>query len=227
MDIEKILALLHKLANAKIITLLLILGTAAYFIHKNLDFITEVTFKINHSSDQQTQTPPKNESNLYSTIAVVTDLIPLQFDIPSYLLITIKNNGPANANNLEALVDTGKAKVNSLDIKPKDRCSISSGTKVSTEPIRVICKVVNAGESIYIYSLLSEATFRSVLITSPNLYSPVIVKDIENRKEEPSGITFADVITFVIEGTAAIAVILIGMYLLGALINFLEKLFKA
>ena len=46
MDIEKISAFLHKLANAKIITLILILGVSGFFVYKNFEFITEITFKV-------------------------------------------------------------------------------------------------------------------------------------------------------------------------------------
>jgi len=226
MDIEKILASLHKLANTKIITLLLILGVAAYFVHENLDFITEVTFKVDHSGSQHQEIPKKDNANLYANFTVDTKLIPVQFDIPSYLLITVTNSGPANAYNLEALVDTGKSKITALDIKPKDRCDISSGNKDNVGPIRVVCKTVNNGESIYIYSLLSEATFRSILVTSPNLYQPVLVNYHDHPTEGHTGPTFTDVVTFLIEAIAVIAIVFIGIFLLKALVDFLERVFK-
>lgn len=225
MDIEKISAFLHKLANAKIITLLIILGAAAYFIHKNLDFITEITFKIDHTNGSTNQTQANND-RYGAVINVDTNLIPLQFDIPSYFLITITNSGYANANNLEVLVDIGRSKVTSLDIKPKDRCSISSGNAEKTEPIRVVCKTVSAGESIYIYSLLSEATFRSILVTSPNLPQPVSVKNIQHPLEEHTGFSFSEIIIYLIEGIAVIVVITIGFYLIESLVRLLDRVFR-
>ena len=225
MDPDKISAFLHKLASAKIITLVLIVGVAAYFIHKNLDFITEITFKVDRPSGSAKQTSENDDRFQWTNVSVDATLIPLQFDIPSYFLISVTNSGPANANKLEVLVDIGRAKVTAMDIKPKDRCSLSSGTTVANDPIRVLCQRVNVGESIYIYSLLSEATFRSVLVTSPNLSRPITVEKSDSHFPHKPDVSFGDLLLWLIEGIAVLAVILFGIAILGALIRLLEKIF--
>lgn len=227
MDPDKISAFLHKLASAKIITLILIVGVAAYFIHKNFDFITEITFKVDRPSGSAKQSSENDDRFQWADISVNTTLIPLQFDIPSYFLVSVTNSGPANANKLEVLVDVGRAKVTDIDIKPKDRCSISSGKTVANDPIRVLCQRVNVGESIYIYSLLSEATFRSVLVNSPNLSKPIAVEKSDSQSAHRPDVSFGDLILWLIEGVVVLAIIIFGFSILGALIKWLDKIFDA
>jgi hypothetical protein len=141
MDTEQITAFLPKLANAKILALLIVLGVVAYFVYKNFDFITEIPFKVDRPNGSAKQSLSDDDRNKFTTAKVDTNLIPLQFDIPSYFLVSVTNSGPATAKQMEILVDIGRAKVTSMDIKPKDRCSINSGNSGGNDPIRVICKL--------------------------------------------------------------------------------------
>ena len=226
MDIEKISAFLHRLATAKVITILLILGVAAFFIYKNFDFITEVTFKVDHPKATTPQTQAYDDRFKWAHINVDATLIPLQFDIPSYFLVSVKNIGPAIAKHLEVSIDLGRARITSIDIKPKDRCTISSGNAGTAGPIRVVCQIVNVDDAVYIYSLLSEPTFRSVVVTSPNLSQPISVLNSGPSPTNLPGIAFSDVVLFSLEAIVFIGVVIVGWYLLAGLINLLERIFK-
>jgi|GEM_PF-5486065 len=225
MDIEKISAFLHKLANAKIITLILILGVSGFFVYKNFEFITEITFKVERPNDLTKQSPAKDERYKYTNITINATLTPLQFDIPSYFLVEVTNSGPAVATNIETLIDLGRSKITSLDIKPKDRCSISSGNIDSSEPIRVVCKTLNVGESLYIYSLLSEATYRNILVSSPSLSQSVSETKIESLSGNKTNVTFKDVVIFILESIAVIALFFIGYFTLSSTYRFLSRIF--
>lgn len=226
MDIEKISAFLQKLSTAKVITALLILGAAAFFIYKNFDFITEITFKVDHPKTSAPQTQAYEDRFKWASIEVGTTLIPLQFDIPSYFLVSVKNTGPAIAKHLEVSIDLGRARITSIDIKPKDRCAISSGSAGTADPIRVVCQIVNVGDSVYIYSLLSEPSFRNVVVTSPNLSRPISVLNSGRPPTNHNDITFGDVILFSVEAIVFIGIVIIGWYLLAGLRNLSARIFK-
>src|SRR5258708_39616204 len=129
MDKDDISRFLQKILSARSIVVLIILGALAVFVYRNFDFITEITFKIERpkSESKAVTAEPKGEPKKSAKIGVVVTLIPLQFDIPSYLLIGVKNTGSVAVTNLEAVLHLGRPRIEKKDIKPKERCVRSSG----------------------------------------------------------------------------------------------------
>ena len=55
MDIDKFIKSIERLASAKVIVILLIVGLGSFFVYKNIDFITEITFKIDQSKTKESE----------------------------------------------------------------------------------------------------------------------------------------------------------------------------
>lgn len=184
--------LIEKLANTKAIIVLLIIGVVAFFVYKNFDFITEITFKIDRGPHKAVEEPDKpskekeplpdsipdqEEKRPYSPFIAISNLYltPTAFDIPTSLYFEVSNTGNSPTKNTNILLDLGRAQVVQFDCKPKQYCEVDGEVK-GQSLIKIRCSSIPGKETLYVNVLLSAPFFRKIVINSEDLRIP---KEIE------------------------------------------------
>ena len=189
---EHFTSILQKIATAKVIVVLIIAAALAFFIYKNFDFITEITFKIDRPKNlEKAHTPGENTtkgaSSRHSLSIPVVQSTPSAFKIPSYFYAEIRNDGPDSAKEVEIIADLGKAQADQIDVKPSDKCTFTSGTK-SSSILRINCTEVAAHESVYLYALTSLPTFQKIIVRAQSSVSPIEYSLSDSHTEKDSSI---------------------------------------
>lgn len=230
---DKLVKLIEKLATSKRIVVLIILAMLAFFVYKNLDFITEVTFKIDRQkSDKETKKDSgkgekeKLKKTGHAEIEIKNvQLSPIDFELPNYFYFELHNSGSIAAENIQLTVDLGKANLSQYEIRSPSNHKIVSGGS-NTNIIKVVFDSINSDESIYIYTLLTIPIFKKVVITSDNIPSTLsyTIEDFKGA-ENPTNFFSGGLITFlriVIGGVILVFII----YAVVVIIMKLNRVFK-
>jgi hypothetical protein len=194
---EHFFNILQKIATAKGTVVLIVAAFLAFFVYKNFDFMTEITFKIDRpksttevqhakESNSKKSTSKKNTTTNYFLFADV-QVTPSAFNIPSYIYAEVRNAGSDLVREVEIVIDLGKAQAEQADIKPSDKCSFSQNVK-GESIVRVKCSEVTANESIYFYALTSMPIFQKIIVSSSGSVSPIQYSwsNILEKKESSS-----------------------------------------
>jgi len=95
-------------------------------------------------------------------------LTPLDFDIPSYLYIEIKNEGTKDIRNLKITIELGKSSVEEFEYFPNNEIVLLSDT-LDKNLIKLKKYVFAENESVYIYALINQPIFKRILIDGDNI----------------------------------------------------------
>jgi len=162
---DKFLKSLERLATAKGIVVLVIVLLVVFFTYKNLDFITEVTFKVDRPSG--TNEPPADpnfraQENRKASFSIVgAQLTPVDFALPVSFYAELRNDGFATGG-VEVMVDFGRAAVDTFEIRPANGYTLISGG-IQQNTLKVQFPSVARDESVHLYALLTMPTFREVV----------------------------------------------------------------
>lgn len=240
-DLPKII---EKLTNAKAISVLIIIGIVAFFVYKNFNFITEITFKIDKGIQKQAKhrespsemdnakpsmKPEKKEEPSYSPYIYIrrVSLTPTAFDIPSSLYFEISNTWNKPTKNTIISIDLGRSQIVEIDWRPKSYCSTEGEIKGQSF-IRINSSGIPAKESVYVHALISAPHFRKIIINSEDMTYPRefeyenLEKDTtpkEDRFFSSSFMTFLKIIL-------GVAIIVFGIYFTIIFISIVNRRFK-
>jgi hypothetical protein len=229
-QMEHFTKILEKIATAKGIVVLIIAATLAFFVYKNFDFMTEVTFKIDRpkvAANPKTLEghTTKGTPSQYSLSMPVVQVTPSAFRIPSYFYAEIRNAGPDSAKDVEIIADLGKAQADQVDVNPSDRCFFSSDTRGSSI-LRIQCTEVSAREAVYVYALTTLPTFQEIIVCARASVSPIEYSWSDSQLERRnSGFLSSTMIRFLQFMTGAL-ILVFCVYFAWLAIVLLNKKFK-
>lgn len=214
---------IERLANAKGIATLLILGIVAFFVYRNADLISEVTFKVKHDTSSAIQPAPvTRRGNAAFQIANVY-LAPIDFAIPSPFIAEIRNSG-LGAGGGEVIIDFGGASVGQFEVQPAAAATLVSGG-VGGGTLKLHLVNLSPDESVYIYALLSEPTFRRIVVNADESglqttleHSQYLARAADSVTPTPGFVTF---LWFL----AGVFILVMAIYFTVALIAFLNRFF--
>lgn len=221
--VNDFLKAIERLANAKGIAALLVLLLVAFFVYRNVDLISGVTFTVNRDTSSAVQRAPATpRGNAAFEIASV-QLAPIDFALPSPFIAEIRNSGQ-EAGGGDVIVDFGGASIEQFEVQPAAAATlVSGGTGAGTLKLRL--PNVSRGESIYIYALLSSPTFRRIVVNADESHlqttlehSQYLARQSGAVTPEPGFVTFLWVL-------AGLFIIVMSFYLTIVLITFLNGFF--
>lgn len=170
---EGLIRRVEKLANIKGVTVLVLLLMVGFFVYRNLDFIYEITFKIDrpHQTPAAPQQPPLKYARFLQIERV--DVPPAAFGLPAYFLVAVRNNG-RETGAAEFTVDFGRALVQQFETRPTENVTVISGG-VGSSAIKLLFQQVGPDEAVYLYALTSQPGFAQISIRGGG-NSPKVVK---------------------------------------------------
>ncbi|MCB4758077.1 MAG: hypothetical protein LGB02_01695 [Sulfurovum sp.] len=171
---EDIKKLLGQVANAKIITLIIVIIFIGIIIWKNSDFISEVSFTIKNDTNTSitkklSKAQKEDKSHLHSNLVINNILLPPSPEkLPSILVIEIKNIGKASALDIKINIDLGIAQIKGYEIIGFDTSDITN--KISkTSVLNILLKEIRPNESGYIYLHTNAPIFKNISISSKDI----------------------------------------------------------
>jgi len=96
------------------------------------------------------------------------DLIPREFDLPSYLYFEVINNGTATIRDLTISVDLGKSKFQKFDYTKQVNSSITIDS-TNKSFVKIFCPQIKETETIEFYFLNSSPFFKSIILNAKNM----------------------------------------------------------
>ena len=152
-SVEKFLKQLERLATARGIVALLILLVLAFFVYKNFDFISEITFKLDRpkepppaEQERRTETRPPIEADSASVKIRNVQASPVDFSLPVYFYVEFTNEG-STAGRAEVMVDFGRANIESYEIRPTGLAALVSGGE-GTNTLKLYLDSVGEDETV-------------------------------------------------------------------------------
>lgn len=229
MEPNKLIKFVEKLATTKGIIALIILCLVAFFVYRNFDFITEITFKVDRGKSKQEpsqveKAKPKKRGAASIEIRNV-QLSPIDFKLPNYFYFELHNSGSIPLEHISLTVDLGKANLKDYEIRSSSGYNLVSGGKDSNI-IKLVFDLMNPDESVYVYTLLTAANFKKIVVNSDDITNTLsytiddLAKDAGNSRFFSGGlITFFKIIF-------AIVVIVFVIYAVIVVISNLNRVFK-
>lgn len=174
---DKLIKSLDKIASAKILVALIIIGLVAFFVYRNFDFITEITFKIDRSKKNDFVSEEKGEASKkekgtdtkvtpYSDVRIENiQISPIDFDLPAYFFLELQNRGTKASSGDSIIIDFGRANIENCEIRPKDSCKIIAGDE-GGNLLKIGTESTAPKQSIYVYALLTRPSFKKIIIES-------------------------------------------------------------
>jgi hypothetical protein len=210
------------------------IAVIAFFVYKNFDFITEVTFKVDRGkgktdikaeSDQQEKEKTKKPGYYPSLKMRNVQLPPIDFELPCYFYFEIYNSGDATADNVQVTMDLGKANLKQFEVRSASNWRVVS-RESNTNMIKLAFNSIGGNESAYVYALLTMPVFKKIVITCDNV-SEVRSYTIEDfMGDRPSGNFFSGaLITFFRLIFGGIFLVFV-VYSMIVIITWLNRLFK-
>jgi len=229
MESNKLTKILEKLATTKVIIALIILCLVAFFVYRNFDFITEITFKVDRgkSRPEPTQVEKAKQKKIGTASIEIRNvqLSPVDFKLPNYFYFELHNNGSVPLERINLTVDLGKANLKDYEIRSSSSYNLVSGEKDSNI-IKMVFDSMNPSESVYVYTLLTSANFKKIVVNSDDITNTLsysiddMAKDTGNSRFFSSGmITFFKIIF-------ALIVIVFVVYAVIVVISNLNRVFK-
>ena len=164
---DSFLRAVERLATAKGITTLLVIALVGFFVWRNVDVISEVTFRID-------RTPAERRADSVSAVrdsashgffqVQRAQLVPVDFKLPSAFYAEVENTGQ-QAGALELLADFGSASIEQFEVLPSQNVQIlSGGTGANTLKLHI--PHVSPEERVYLYALLTVPSVRALVATA-------------------------------------------------------------
>ena len=234
---ENFLKTIERLANLKGIAALLVVLLLSYFVYRNFDFISEITFKVDkpkkeHQVDSlkkpmmTTQPGQQLQKGGYAELELLNlQLSPVDFNLPNFFYFELHNKGTAPAQNLVVRIDLGKATVKEIEITCSDTYEILSND-LSTSIIKAALSSIAQEESAYFYLLLSTPTFKKIIASAENIPLDLIYS-VDNYRDNSSETEFvsSNLMSFLRFAFGA-AVGVFGIYFIVVIITLLNRVFK-
>lgn len=197
-EMDEFTKLVSKLATAKGIVALLIVVMLLIFVYRNLDFITEISFKIDRPAPasverqeeketaQTSATSPESKPRSSPFINIHNAyLTPMRFEVPSALYFELTNAATYSGFETTISIDVGRARASAVDWIPKSSCE--SSPEAAEQPIvTILCPEIAAKETIYFQLLLSVPEVREIVIRSSGMTYPKELSSEDLFGEEES-----------------------------------------
>jgi hypothetical protein len=233
--LEDIKKLLSHIANAKIITLIIVGIFIGIIIWKNSDFISEVSLTIKNGKNTEvtkklSKENQENKSHLKSKLIVSKILLPPSPErLPSIIVIEINNIGKASALDVKINIDLGIAKVIGYEVIGFSSENIPSNLS-KTSIINISLKEIRPNENGYIYLHTNTPIFKNISISSKDtekIYSINLQEYLQKNQEvkNSTGPTISDTL----EVMTMMFMWIMGAYFTLSLIIYISsktKLFK-
>jgi len=229
MESNKLIKILEKLATTKVIITLIILCIVAFFVYRNFDFITEITFKVDRgkSRPESTQAEKTKQKKIGTASIEIRNvqLSPVDFKLPNYFYFELHNNGSLPLERINLTIDLGKANLKDYEIRSSSSYDLVSVGKDSNI-IKMVFDSLNPNESVYVYTLLTSANFRKIVVNSDDITNTLsytiddMAKDAGNSRFFSSGMIIFFRIIF------ALVVIVFVIYAVIVVISNLNRIFK-
>ena len=227
-NLEDIKKLLEQVANAKIITLIIIGIFIGIAIWKNSDFISEVHFTIKNATDtsstKKISNLEENKHHLKSNLIIDKILLPPSpKKLPSIIVIGIKNIGKASALNVKINIDLGIAQVIEYEIigfNTKD----TANNVLKTSVLNIFLEEIRPNENGYIYLHTNIPIFKNISISSTDtdkINSLTLNEYLQNTNiiTEHNGITMSGFLEFLL----GVFILIMSGYFTILLISYLNK----
>jgi hypothetical protein len=226
--LEDIKKLLGQVANAKIITLIIIGIFIGILIWKNSDFISEVSFTIKNGTDtsitKKVSKIEENKTHLKSNLVINKILLPPSPEkLPSIIVIEIKNIGKASALNIKINIDLGIAQVIGYEIIGFNTKDITNNVS-KTSILNISLEEIRPNENGYIYLHTNIPIFKSISISSKDTdktNSLTLSEYLQNNTiiKKHNGITMSGFLEFLL----GIFILIMSAYFTIVLITYLNK----
>jgi hypothetical protein len=172
--LEDIKKLFNQVANAKVITLIIVGIFVGILIWKNSDFISEVSITIKNDKNTEiakktSKENQKKKSHLQSDLTISDILLPPHSEkLPSIIVIEINNIGKASALNVKINIDLGIAKIIEYEVIGFSSDSIPNNLS-QTSIINISLKEIRPKENGYIYLHTNAPIFKNISISSKDI----------------------------------------------------------
>jgi hypothetical protein len=227
---------IERLANLKGIVILLLILIVSFFVYRNLDFITEITFKVDKSKQTaQSDSSKQNANNQtakpvsaggYAEFEILDlSLSPIDFRLPKYFYFEVHNKSNAGAYNVTVTIDLGRANLTDIEVRSASVVQVFRSDSVSNL-VKVNLSFIGKEESAYFYLLLTNPSYKRISVSSSNMITDLVRKyDGPQINSVSSGFISDEFMTF-IRILAGIVLIVFTIYSLYVIISFLNRLFK-
>ena len=222
MNLDNLEKILTKFATAKGVVVIVIAAVLVFFVIKNFDFISKVTFEI--SPDKTVKKDPQFHAIPHDIQLRRVQIPPVLLDVPPYFFAEFANRNRLPAKNVEFLIDLGASKQERVAVRPKDRCSIVSQEDISL--IRVRCTSLNGGESVFVQAVLTHPLYRRITITLNGENAHEITAS-NHFDSFPSDLTFPSLVVGGLELFALIVggliLTIFGYYIIRLVVRLCER----
>ena len=226
---EDIKKLLSHVANAKIITIIVVIIFIGIIIWKNSDFISEVSFTIKNDKNTEvtkklSKEDEKNKNHLESKLIISKILLPPSPEkLPSIIVVEISNIGKASALDVKINIDLGIAKVIGYEVIGFNSENVPSNLS-KTSIINIPLKEIRPNENGYIYLHTNTPIFKNISISSKDIEKTYSVNLQEYlQKNHKAKNSTGPTISGTFEVMTMIFMWIMGAYFTLLLINYLNK----
>jgi len=153
------------------------------------------------------------------------ELSPKDFNIPSYFYFQVENKGTRTIENLDIIIDLGKAKYEKYDYSKKvEIYPITDSIDKSFLKFKV--PKIKQNQSIEIYSLQTFPVFKSITMNATNMTFDKLYTYEEFQKSEEGNVTESSGFHDFLIVMLSIVIIVFTIYFGIVIITYLNKLFR-
>jgi hypothetical protein len=153
------------------------------------------------------------------------EISPKVFNLPSYFYIEIENKGTRTIENLEVLIDLGRAKYEDYDYsKSLEIIPLNDTNDMSFLKFKI--SLIKPNQSIQIYSLQSIPVFRSIVMNASNMTFDKVYSYEEYLKSEDGSYIESSLFESFLWIMFSLVIIVFTIYFVIVGIAILNRLFK-
>jgi hypothetical protein len=153
------------------------------------------------------------------------EISPKVFNLPSYFYIEIENKGTRTIENLEVLIDLGRAKYEDYDYsKSLEIIPLNDTNDMSFLKFKI--SLIKPNQSIQIYSLQSIPVFRSIVMNASNMTFDKVYSYEEYLKSEDGSYIESSSFESFLWIMFSLVIIVFTIYFVIVGIAILNRLFK-
>lgn len=184
------------------------------------------TSKKDNESNKQSKTKDESpKSGTENLVVAKIEISPKDSNLPAYFYVEIENKGTRTIENLELLIDLGKAKYEDYDYsKSLDIIALNDTNDKSFLKFKV--PLIKQNQSIQIYSLQSIPVFRSISMNAPNMTFDKIYSYEEYLKSEDGSHIESSSFENFLWVMLSLVIIVFTVYFVIVGVTYLNKLFK-
>ncbi|KAF0234704.1 MAG: hypothetical protein FD177_541 [Desulfovibrionaceae bacterium] len=165
--------LLEKLLTAKGIVFLVALGFVAFFVYKNFDFVTEVTFKVDRGNVKDVKEGKKETEERRSTPVLEVENVQMpsvSTKSPSYMFVELSNSSAVDAMNVNVILYLGRSTLHSFEIISPAKYNVDKDSGLSVLSVSIDC--IKAKSKSYIYLLINGQAFDKIVLNADGMSVP-------------------------------------------------------